>query len=325
MTRNIPWFLLQIFAGDGGEGGEGATSGDTAADAGQQLRDLGVPEDKIRKHMARARKAAPEVRTPAAEQKPAVDAAPAEQKEPDQEESPKRMTWDEIKADPEYNKEIQNLVKKRLKASNDALDALKPALELVRKHYGLEGEQMDYAAIAQKIVDDDQYYEDRAAELGSSVEMVKKLDQQQAELNRFRQQEAETLEQQKIMDHIRNLQEQGEAMKEIFPGFDLQTELQNPVFARMTAPDSGISVEDAYYAVHRKQIQAIQSKVVADQVTKKVASSIRANAARPDESGSQQGSSTLTFDYSKASRETRENLKARIRRGEKIFPGREFG
>lgn len=330
------WFLLQLFAdgasgGDGG--GEGAAAGETAADAGQQrLRELGVPETKIRKNRAYkfGKPAAEAVRKAEPQEKPQQEAAaPAEQKDSQQEaQSNPRMSWDEIVKDPEYNQEIQKLIKARLRESGaykDAMEALSPALELLARQYGIDPGKKDYKALAQKITDDDHYYENKALETGDSVETVKKLEQQEAELNRFRRQEAQNLEAQKINRHIESLEKQGEALKARFPGFDLRKELQNPVFSRMTAPDSGLSVEDAYYAVHRAEIQSAQAKVVADQTAKQMANSIRSNAARPDESGSRQGSSTVSFDYSKASRAQREELKRRIRSGERILPGKEFG
>lgn len=332
----IKWFLLQLFAdgasgGDGG--GEGAAAGETAADAGQQrLKELGVPENKIRKNRAYkfGKPSAEAVRKAEPQEKPQQEvAAPAEQKDSQQEaQSSPRMSWDEIVKDPEYNQEIQKLIKARLRESGaykDAMEALDPALTLLARQYGIDPGKKDYKALAQKITDDDHYYENKALETGDSVETVKKLEQQEIELNRFRRQEAQNLETQKINRHFASLEKQGEALKARFPGFDLRTELQNPVFARMTAPDSGLTVEDAYYAVHRAEIQSAQAKVIADQTAKQMANSIRSNAARPDESGSRQGSSTVSFDYSKASRQQREELKRRIRSGERILPGREFG
>ena len=332
----IKWFLLQLFAdgssgGDGG--GEGAEAGETAAAAGQQrLKELGVPENKIRKNRAYkfGKPAAEAVRKAEPQEKTQQEvAAPAEQKDSQQEaQSTHRMSWDEIVKDPEYNQELQKLIKARLRESGaykDAMEALSPALELLARQYGIDLGKKDYKALAQKITDDDHYYETKAMETGDSVETVKKLEQQEAELNRFRRQEALNLEEQKINRHFVSLEQQGEALKAKFPGFDLRIELQNPVFARMTAPDSGLTVEDAYYAVHRAEIQSAQAKVIADQTAKQMANSIRSNAARPDESGSRQGSSTVSFDYSKASRAQREELKRRIRSGERIIPGREFG
>lgn len=327
----LNWFLLQLFAdgGSGGDGGgEGAAAGVTDADAGhQRLKELGVPESKIRKNRAYKFGNAPAVRK--AETQPTSEeaAAPVEAQTQQEAKTP-RMTWEEIKKDPEYNQEIQKLIRSRLgerNASKEVLDSLSPALSLLAKSYGLDSENLDHKALAAKIMDDNQYYEHRAMESGDSVETVKKMERQERELTALRQQQAQTLEEQKNIRHIQSLEQQANALKERFPSFDLRTELQNPAFARMTSPNVGIGVEQAYFAIHHAEIQNAQAQVVAQQTAKQMANSIKANSARPDESGSKQGSSAVKFDYAKASREQREALKNRIRSGERIIPGREFG
>ena len=121
------------------------------------------------------------------------------------------------------------------------------------------------------------------------------------------------------------LQKQLQQMKMVFPNFDLRRELQNPTFARLTAPSVGLSVEDAYYAVHRAEIDAARNEVVAQKTAQKISASIQAGQRRPMENGmSAQAPSVTTFDYSKASKEQREALKKQIRlaaaKGEKVFP-----
>ena len=158
--------------------------------------------------------------------------------------------------------------------------------------------------------------------MGVSVETAKRIDQQERETARQQREEARTLEQQKFQNHIMKLEQQGEALKKVFPKFDLRTELQNPAFARMTSPNVGISVEDAYYAVHRNEIQAAAMQVTAQKTAQKISNSIQAGSRRPNENGtSGQAPSVTTFDYRTASREQREAFKKRIRSGEKIYPG----
>ena len=123
-----------------------------------------------------------------------------------------------------------------------------------------------------------------------------------------------------------NLQEQAEAMKKVFPKFNLQKELQNPVFVRMTAPNSGLSVEDAYYAVHRKEIMAAGMQVTAQKTAQQISNSIQAGSRRPNEAGTTgQAPSVTTFDYRNASPEQRKAFKDHIRseaaQGRKVYPG----
>ena len=322
------WLNLQLFAGDGtGEGGgEGAAPGENATVAAEQrLRELGVPEDKIRK---RASKVASKVPTQTAKaEETNVQSAPAEDNpsEETKANAPARMSWDEIMADPEYNKQMQAVVQSRLrsaKGAEDTLTKLTPALELLARKHNLDPTNMDYDALAKAINDDSSYYEDKALEMGVPVETAMKIDQKE----RSDAREARTLQDQKLQEHIMKLEQQGEALKKVFPSFDLRTELKNPAFARMTAPGVGLSVEDAYYAVHRNEIQVAAMQATQRQTAQKISNAIQSGSRRPDEAGiSSQAPSVTTFDYRKASKEQRDELKKRIyeakARGEKVYPG----
>ena len=346
MAKN-KWFWLQLFAGEGagasagGEGGgDGAVSGENGLAAeDQRLLELGVPEEKLRKRAKRASAKLTEgaVRTAPMkeqEQKPQEQVATAETnptEEKTEPTTPARMSWDEIMADPEYNKQMQATIKARLKnagAAQEALAKMAPALEVLARKHGQDPANPDYDALAKAINDDDAYYEDKAIEMGVTVEAAKRIDQQERDSARQQREEARNLEQQRIRDHFTKLEQQGEALKKVFPKFDLRTELQNPAFARMTAPGTGLmSVEDAYRAVHRKEIEAAQSQVIAQRTAQNISNAIQAGSRRPDENGtSGQSASVTTFDYSKASKAQREALKQQIRaaaaRGEKLYPGR---
>ena len=122
------------------------------------------------------------------------------------------------------------------------------------------------------------------------------------------------------------MEQQGEALKATFPNFDLRQELKNPAFARMTSPNVGISVADAYYAVHRNEIQTAAMQVTAQKTAEKLSNAIRSGSRRPAENGTgSQAPSVTTFDYSKASSEQRKALKDFIRseaaNGRKVYPG----
>ena len=346
---NNNWFWLQLFAGEGGsaaggtasggEGGDSAVSGENGLAAeDQRLLELGVPEEKLRKRAKRASAKLPEgaVRTTPKqeqEQKPQEQVATAEEDPTeDKTETPTqtRMSWDEIMADPEYNKQMQAVIKSRLKTAGVAeedLAKMAPALEVLARKHGQDPAKPDYEALAKAINDDDAYYEEKALEMGVSVETAKRIDQQERDDARQQREEARNLEQQKLHNHFVKLEQQGEALKKVFPKFDLRTELKNPAFARLVAPDMPFSLEDAYHTVHRKEIAAAQSQVIAQKTAEKVSNSIQAGSRRPDENGtSGQSPSVTTFDYSKASKEQREALKRQIyaakARGEKLYPGR---
>ena len=324
---------LQLFAGEGAGdgGGEGASTGESNADAGhQRLLELGVPASKIRKNRAYklntpAPQAANQMQTqPQAPQQEQAAAADDPTEEP-KTDAPPRMSWEEIMKDPEYNQKMQNVVQSRLrsaKGAEETLGKLTPALEVLARKHGQDPANIDYEALAKAISDDDSLYEEKALEMGVSVETARRIDEFERNEARQKRQQQRTMEEQMMRNHFMKLEQQGEALRKVFPDFDLRKELQDPRFRRMTAPNSGLSVEDAYYALHRNEIQTAAMQVTAQKVAQKISNDIQAGNRRPNEHGtSGQAPSVTTFDYRSMSPEQRKALKARIRSGEKIYPG----
>lgn len=345
---------LQLFGGEGAGdgGGEGAATavatgvaGEVAVDPEQRLRDMGVPEEKLAKHrsarMKRNARQAPAAQVaPAIAEEPAVDpveqSAAAETKPTEENKTPARMSFKEILDDPEYSREIGAMIRDRLKSAKGAeesLQKLSPALEILATKYGQDPANLDHEALANAISNDDSYYEERAMEMGVSVDVARQLDQQKRQIDQQRkveetrkQQEAETLEMAAFRNHMASLNQQGESLKTKFPSFDLRTELKDKRFARMVSPNIGMSVEDAYYAVHRAEIQAATAKAAQEQAAIMIANDIQSGARRPQENGtSAQAPAVSAFDYRSASKEQREDLKRRIRQaaaeGRVIYPG----
>ena len=286
MVNQRNWQLLQLFSGEGasGEGGR-ASAGERAADAGQQrLRELGVPEEKIRRHRARQEVSLPEGAV-STEGQAAADT-----------DSQNRLTWEQILKDPQYNAQLQKIIRSRVKeeGKNKAiLDTLDPALRQLAKQHGLDPENLDHAALAEAIT---------------------------------RQNQPQETPQQRFIGHIRKLQQQEQAFKAIVPDFDLRKELRNPLFARLTAPGVGLSVEDAFYAVHRRSMQEQSMQAAAQQASRMISNAIASGSRRPEESGTAaQAPSVSRFDYRNATPEQRKALKDAIRKaaaeGRKIYPG----
>ena len=330
---NKKWLNLQLFAGEGAGdgGGEGATTGENSDAAGhQRLLELGVPADKIRKNRAYkvntpAAKPATQEQSQEPEQNQEQAAAAENPTEENKTDAPPRMTWEEIMADPEYNKQMQATVQSRLrtaKGAEEALGKLTPALELLAMKHGLDPANIDYDALTKAVSDDESLYEEKALEMGVSVDTYKRIDKLERDTARQQREQERTLEQQKVDDRFNQIYQQSEEMKKVFPNFELKTELQNPVFARMMAPDMPFTVEQAYYAVHYKDLQKAAMQVTAQVTAKKISNDIQAGNRRPNENGtSGQAPSVTTFDYRSMSPQQREALKKRIRSGEKIYPG----
>lgn len=333
---------LQFFGGEGGGEGTGAASSgegggqasgvDATAVAEQRLRELGVPEGKAKQRASKIAALRPtaEVKSESNVATAATnDSTPTEAKD---DSGTTTMSWDDFMAVPENNKRMQTTIQSRLKsekansqAMREAMDAMTPALELMARKYGLDAKNMDFKALAEAISNDDAYYEEKAMEMGVSVDTAKRIDQLERDAERRKAQEAIAIEEQNKRNHIMRLAQQSEALKATFPNFDLREELANPQFARLVDPSIGLSVEDAYHAVHRKEIQAMQMKYAAQRTAEQMSNAIQAGQKRPDEAGStSQAPSVSTFDYRHATQAQRDALKKQIRaaaaRGEKLYP-----
>lgn len=326
------WLDLQLFA-DGEGGGDGTPGGGNAtspADAGQaRLRELGVPEGKIRKRASEAVGKLVQKNTQNADAPPESAEQQVQDANAQSPTEAKRMTWDEIMADPEYNKHMQDTVKARNKKAREEIEAerakIAPMLEVLASRYKLDPQNLDMDALVKAVNEDKEFYEQKALEMGVPVETAMQIDQQKREQERSRAAAQREAEQKAIDEHIAKLEEQGNALKEIFPDFDLRTELQNPTFKRLTAPGVGLSVEDAYHAIHRKEIQAAASRAVAQRTAQQISDSIIAGKQRPVENGtSARAASVSAFNLSKASKAQRAEINRQIRaaaaQGKKLRP-----
>lgn len=322
------FWRLQIFADGGGDGassgGEGAAApGVTPADAGQEnkgqtvrdrLRAMGVPDDMLKN---RAYDAPAAEGTPKAKQE---QAAAAGQNQNDQANGQEQQ-----KQEKTYTKdEVENIVRRRSAknaAKVEAMESLSPALEFLAKQYGLDPENMDYKELNNCVLNDENnaYYQQRALDEGVSVDTARKLVRAEM-LFDAQQREAQQSEQQRqIREHLAGLYQQGEAMAQKYPGFDIEAELQNDTFARLTAPGSGLSVEDAYFAVHRNELLAAARQHAAQNISQ----SIAAGAARPNETGSKKAGAVPDRDprsIKNMPKDRMEEFVRRARAGEKITP-----
>ncbi len=337
MTLNEKWLFLQLFAGEGaGAGSAGGTAGDGGAgaaapgegnvDAAQKLRAMGVPESKIAKYANAYNKRANKAAAPQQAAMPteeggqqaaaaATETAQTEEGNQEAQETAPKYDWDEVMKDPEMNRRMQETVKaskRKSQKAESAMEALGPALKAIAQEHGMDPENIDYVTLAKHMSGE---YDEKALEMGLPRETVVKMDQQQR-IN----------EEQLNRQHIEGLIQQGERMKAIFPGFDLWKEMENPQFRRLTARGVNVSVEDAYYLIHRKELELAQAQIVDKKATERVQNTIRAGAARPTESGaSSQAPSVTSVDWKHATPEQLQAQAKAIRlaaaQGRKLRPG----
>jgi hypothetical protein len=220
-----------------------------------------------------------------------------------------------------YDARVQDTVQKRLKSSKETVEryeALAPTLEALGKKYGVD--PSDIKALNKAIEDDDSYYEQEALEKGMSVEQLKevrKMEKENAELKKM-------MEEQNRRDNANKLyakwMSEAESTKQIYPSFDLETEMQNLKFQELLR--SNIDVRTAYEVIHKDDIIAGAMQFTAKKVEQNLTNKIIAQGARPAENGnSSQGASVTKSDVSTLTKADRAEIARRVARGEKISFG----
>ena len=207
-----------------------------------------------------------------------------------------RLTWQQILADPEYrscyDKAVQSIVQRRLRnrqGAEEQLMRLRPLLHAIALRYGVseEPECMDCEKLAALIMQG----------VEKSLEDV-----------------------QRVFEHLDCLHQQEAELKTQYPGFELSSALEDPGFLRLTAPHTGLSLIDAYYALHRDEMQ----EQAARESLEKLSRSILSGGRRPREICADHPAHSFSPDPRSMSRAQREQLKKRIYEagalGEKIYP-----
>ena len=294
-------------AAGAGDGGEAAVITPGTLEDGTEVdnRLAARLEEQARKRKARGQATV----KPAQAAQPA---APAEAAEPAAEEPSLEDQWAEVqtKFKDQIGQRIKSAIDDRFKNQKDAnatLDKLQPALNALAKQRGIE--EGDIEALVTDIMNDDSLFEEEAERAGMSVEAYKTQQELIAENARYKEREAQEQEDIFFRQHFANLAEQAEALKQMYPGFDLQKELQNEVFRRLTMPNSGVSVKDAYYAVHHDELEPQAMAYGIQKAQQQISQTIQANQARPVEGALKtQQPANVAIDPRSMTREQRQAL-----------------
>lgn len=226
----------------------------------------------------------------------------------------------------DYEKSLKSAMQKRFKNQKDLqgkIDRIDPIVRLMAQRYniqpGVDG-SISIDDLHNAITNDNSMYEQEAFQRGMSVEdlkQIKKLEMENAHLKAMNARTAE----QKEWDA---LVAQAEEVRQAYPEFDMDTEMQNPQFGRLlaTMQKSGFpnAVRTAYEAVHRDEIMGGAMKYAVEQTERKISNSIQSGMRRPSENGITQKSAANvgTVDPSKLTKNQIEELKKRAERGERI-------
>lgn len=321
MAVYITGLNLQLFA-EGGDGGAGAAPGGTAgAEAGAANSGENTPVAGVK---TRTRKPDPFANVQygqAAEKEPEPKTT-----QPEPKAEPQRASFDElIKGDykADFDARVQEIIGKRFKSQNadrERLAKTDPILDLLGEKYGLEKKDgaWNLEDLEKALSEDDDMYAEQAAKRGMSVDTYKLVSRLERQEKARQAQEEANIQERQNRARFEQLVRQSEEAKKVYPGLDLNAEMQNPAFARLVA--NNVDAKTAYEVTHKDEIMRSGMQFAAQTAAQKVSNSVAANQKRPQESGmgNSAPSTVRITDPRLLTKEQRKDLRQRVRRGEKI-------
>ena len=182
----------------------------------------------------------------------------------------------------EYDAKVQNIVKQRLKGSEETVrkyKALSPGLRLLEKKYGV-------------------------AE-GDSEALVNALVQEEAR----KASQTESMARQQYESWL----SQANELKENYPGIDLSAELSDRRFRELLR--SGVPMGDAYELIHRNELMENTARDMEERISRRILSGLN----RPRENGmGGTSSAVMKQDMSQMSKKARQDIIRRVQQGERI-------
>ena len=218
-----------------------------------------------------------------------------------------------------YGQDVQNAIKERFKnreadtAELEGYRNLEPALKVLRERAGVETND-DLMAM---IMDDDSLYEDAANEAGMTVEAYKNYLKFKEEHDQHIREAEEQQQKEAINQHYMKLSQQADELKKKFPDFDLDRELQDVNFLRLTSPQVNIPVEQAYFSLHYNELAPQMMAYGMQRAKNQMAQTIQVNGARPREGGlnSRNTAADMNLNFRATDRKYRNAIYAAIHAG----------
>lgn len=281
--------VLNLFDGAEGGGAEGSEGGETASGE--------------------------ESSTPSAAE---TESGEKEESAADSEEEREKTYREFIKANKDlYARDTQNLINRRFKETKNLesqLESYRPLMDILAQRYGAT----DVESAIRAMEEDNTYWEQAAFDANMSVEQYKKFARLERENRALHEQQRQAENEWAINRQMEEWRNQEQEMRELYPEFDLETEISNnPEFGSLLS--HGVPVKHAFEVLHIDEIKQAMMSVTAQQTAKAVTDNIRAKGQRPAENGASSGNAFVEkIDVAKLTKKEREEFAKRAERGEII-------
>lgn len=215
----------------------------------------------------------------------------------------------------QFNERVERMIKGRLADDRKSQAAKQqPLTNLLAQKYGVDpkGENL-YEDLMKAVEDDRSFWERGAMERGLTVDQYKQMQRLEMENAEFRQ----LAEQKERDNHVNQLMEEAEALKEIYPGFDFDIEMENPDLMALLRVN--VPLRTAFEVIHKDEIMEGAMRFTAQTVQQKTINDIKSRGLRPSENGTRSASSA-TYKQSVADLNNADidEIIKRVGKGEKI-------
>lgn len=217
-----------------------------------------------------------------------------------------------------FTQETQRIINQRFKQTKgleEQVNQMQPVIDMMMARYNIQGN--DVNALRSAIESDESQWVDAADQMGMSVDQYMKFNRLQRENQALQRIEAQRQRDAAAQQYLAQWNQEAENLKQRFPTFDLNQEIQNPNFARLLT--ANVPMETAFMAVHADDIVSQAMVTTAKATEEKVANNIRANGQRPSENGASKGSAFVyKTDVTKLTKADRAEAVRRAARGDMI-------
>lgn len=217
-----------------------------------------------------------------------------------------------------FDGRVKNIIQRRLpdvKALESQVQSHQDIFALMGAKYGVDA--ADTAALQKAIEEDDSYWEDAAENEGLTVDQYKKLKKMEAENAALKRAQIEAEQNTQKEQVFAKWESEAQAIKNFYPRFDLETELQNEQFLRLLG--AGIDMRTSYETIHHDDILTGAMSYTAKEVARRQADAIKAGTLRPVENGiSARAPVTVKRDPNSLTAADMREIAKRVRAGETI-------
>ena len=225
---------------------------------------------------------------------------------------------DQYKA--EFDADVQNILKRRMRGAQKAqqeADAYHDKAERILRVLAVKHGTDDLDALVQAVEADDGYFEDEAIRRGMDVDALRSMQETAWENAQLRAQQQQAAEEEAMRQQVETWQRWEQEAQAMYPGFDLETEMQNEHFAQLA--NAGVDFKTAYQVAHLNDSLAGAMQYGAQETQRRMAQVTKQNAQRPDENTLTHGKAMKQkLDIANMSAAEIDDYIARARRGEHI-------